>query len=337
MKTITIKLSVEELIKYEGDVIIHLNTAASKGNVEEPEQGEEQEQVTFFQFMEGVIEELRRSERRRSVETYRVTLNSLTLFCEGKDFPLRAMDGPMTSRYEQWLLKRGIKPNTSSFYMRVLRAVYNRAVEKGLIVNRRPFDTVYTGIAKTAKRAVDIDIIRQLESMNITDKQKRFARDMFMFSFYTQGMSFVDMAYLKKADIVDNTLIYQRKKTGQEIQVTWTDRMQAIVDANPACNDSYLLPIIRNCKGSERSQLRHCQSQVNDQLHILGKEVGLQHRLTMYVARHTWASVALSLGIPIEIISRGMGHNSEQTTRIYLKEIDNGRLAEANQKVMSLL
>ena len=342
MKTITIKLSVDELMRHRGDVIIHLkadDAGSDAGNVVAAEvaDGTEPATVTFFAFMEEVIDELRRSGKKRSVETYRVSLNSLSNFCEGKDFPLSEMDGVLAARYERWLHDRGIKPNTSSFYLRVLRAVYNRAIKRRLTVDQRPFDSVYTGIAKTRKRAVDIDAIRRLASMEITDKQARFARDMFIFSFFTQGMSFVDMAYLKKTDIVNNTLTYCRRKTGQQIQVAWTERMQKLVEANPSPTDRYLLPIIRRTSGSERSQLRRRQYQVNEELRNLAEQIGLQEKLTMYVARHSWASIARSQGIPIEVISRGMGHNSESTTRIYLKEIDNRQLAEANRRLMDLI
>ena len=338
MRTITIKLSVDELLRHQGDVIIHLNAnGACNGMIENEVGGAEPTSVSFFKFMEEVIDELRLAGKVRSVETYRVALNSLKRFCEGKDFAVTAMDGILASRYEQWLLKMGIMRNTSSFYMRVLRAVYNRAVRKKLTTDQRPFDKVYTGIAKTKKRAVDIDVIRQLATMAITDEQERFARDMFMFSFFTQGMSFVDMAYLKKTDIVDNMLTYYRRKTGQQIQVTWTERMQQLVDANPLPNDLYLLPIIRNSGQKERSQLRHRQYQINEKLQELAKRLGLQQSLTMYVARHSWASIARSLGIPLEVISHGMGHNSESTTRIYLKEIDNSQLANANRRIMDFI
>ena len=112
--------------------------------------------------------------------------------------------------------------------------------------------------------------------------------------------------------------------------------MQAIVDRHPSSN-IYLLPIIRRCNGKERNQYRHAQRWVNEELHELAKRLELVQPLTMYVARHSWASIARSIDIPVDIISQGMGHNSLRTTQVYLKEIDNGRIDEANSRVLDLL
>ncbi len=150
-------------------------------------------------------------------------------------------------------------------------------------------------------------------------------------------MAFVDMAYLKKSDRSDGMLTYSRQKTNQPICVCWTRRMQQIVDRHPSASPTYLLPIIGDGRGTPRSKLRRCQYEVNEQLQQLSEMIGLQQKLTLYVARHSWASIAHSLRVPIDVISQGMGHSSAKTTHIYLKDIDNGRLAEANRQVQQLL
>lgn len=113
--------------------------------------------------------------------------------------PLDDMDSDMMMAYEAYLKNNGVSPNSSSFYMRNLRAVYNRAVEKELTSQRFPFKHVYTGVDKTVKRAVPIKVIKQIKEMDFSmNPTFDFARDMFLMSFYTRGMSFVDMAYLRK-------------------------------------------------------------------------------------------------------------------------------------------
>ena len=97
--------------------------------------------------------------------------------------------------------------------MRVLRAVYNKAVKKNLTVQQRPFEEVYTGIDKTQKRALTIEALRLLRNLDLSHKKKlAYARDLFMFSFYTRGMAFVDMAHLCKENIKEGTITYHRKK-----------------------------------------------------------------------------------------------------------------------------
>ncbi len=106
--------------------------------------------------------------------------------------------------------------------MRILRAVYNLAAEKGLTENRNPFRHVYTGIDKTAKRAISLKDIRRIKNLDLSMRPNwDFARDMFMLSFYTRDMSLIDMAYLKKRDLQNGILAYRRRKTGQTLHLKW--------------------------------------------------------------------------------------------------------------------
>jgi uncharacterized membrane protein len=205
--------------------------------------------------------------------------------------------------YETYLKEQGASMNTVSFYMRILRATYNRAVDKGVIRQRFPFKHVYTGVEKTVKRAISFKVIRQLKEMDLSHSQSmEFARDMFMFSFYTRGMSFVDMAFLKKTDLNNGMLTYRRKKTGQLLSIRWEKCMQDIVDKYPGNYSTYLLPIIIHIRKDERLQYKNSICLVNRRLKEIGKKLGLVHPLTMYVARHSWASVARGKHIPLSVI-----------------------------------
>ena len=113
--------------------------------------------------------------------------------------------------------------------------------------------------------------------------------------------------------------------------------MQEIVDKydNPLSN--YLLPIIKPLNGDERTQYQNAMSLVNRKLKTIGSMVDIQQPLTMYTARHSWASVAKDKNIPISVISEGMGHDSEMTTRIYLASLDNAVVDRANTKILKEL
>lgn len=181
--------------------------------------------------MEDVIVQLKRLSKKRTAENYTATLNSFLRFREYKDILMDEISSDLIMEYEAYLKAKGIAMNTVSFYMRILRAVYNRAVEKGITEQRNPFRHVYTGIDKTVKRAVTMSYIRKMKDLDLTHHwAMAFARDMFMFSFYTRGMSFVDMAYLKKSDLKNGVLIYRRRKTGQQLSIKWERCMQEIVD-----------------------------------------------------------------------------------------------------------
>lgn len=292
----------------------------------------------FHVFMQEVTDGLKCLGKIRTGETYSSALRSFMQFMEGKDVLLGDMDSDLMITYEMWLKSRGISMNTISFYMRILRATYNRAVEKGLTTQRFPFKHVYTGVEKTTKRAVSLYVIKQLRTLDLSLSPVRsHARDMLLFSFYTRGMSLIDMAFLKKKDLNNGVLSYRRKKTGQRLCIKWEPCMQEIVDCYNNPESPYLLPIISKIGMDERKQYLNESHRINRHLKAIGKELGLSVPLTHYVSRHSWASAARSKNIPISVISEGMGHDSEATTRIYLTSLDTATVDKANRLILKSL
>lgn len=292
---------------------------------------------SLFTFMQGVIAQLKQLGKIRTSETYTATLKSFMAFRESQDVPLDGISSDMMLLYEAHLKARDVRMNTISFYMRNLRAVYNRAVEKGLTPQNKPFRHVYTGVDKTIKRAIPIKEIKALKELDLSLKPSlNFARDMFMFSFYTRGMSFIDMAYLKKSDLQNGILTYRRRKTGQQLSINWEKCMEDIVSKYAQNQTDYLLPIIKETV-NERRQYDNALHLVNYHLKDLSSLLKLQRPLTMYVARHSWASAAKAKNIPLSVISEGMGHDSEATTQIYLASLETSVVDKANKMILGLL
>ena len=292
---------------------------------------------SLFNFMHGVIAQLKQLGKIRTSETYTATLKSFMAFRESQDVPLDGISSDMMLLYEAHLKTRDVSMNTISFYMRNLRAVYNRAVEKELTPQNNPFRHVYTGVDKTIKRAIPIKTIKELKELDLSLKPSLdFARDMFMFSFYTRGMSFIDMAYLKKSNLQNGILTYRRRKTGQQLTIKWEKCMEDIVSKYPKNQTDYLLPIIKETV-NERRQYDNALHLVNYHLKDLSSLLKLQRPLTMYVARHSWASAAKANNIPLSVISEGMGHDSETTTQIYLASLETSVVDKANKMILGLL
>lgn len=292
----------------------------------------------LFPFMQETIVQLQKLGKTRTAETYQSALASFMRFREDKDVLISHIKDNLIVAYENSMKASGLSSNTTSFYMRILRAVYNRAVKQGITKQKYPFQYVYTGVAKTRKRAVDISIVRRLAEMDLDrNPSAALARDMFLFSFYTRGMSFVDMAYLRKSDLSRGTLTYRRRKTGQNLFIRWEKCMDEIVSSYDNPSSFYLLPIITSSDTDERQQYINMSHKINHSLKSLGKKLGLPTPLTMYVARHTWANAARKKKIPISVISEGMGHTSEMTTRIYLSSLDADIIDRANKKILRLL
>jgi site-specific recombinase XerD len=294
-------------------------------------------ETSLFTFMYNVITLLKQLGKVCTSETYTATLKSFMTFRENQDVPLDGITSDLMLLYEAHLKVRDVSMNTISFYMRNLRAVYNRAVEKGLTPQNNPFRHVYTGVEKTVKRAIPIKSIKTLKELDLSLKPSlNFARDMFLFSFYTRGMSFVDMAYLKKSDLKNGILTYRRRKTGQQLTIKWEKCMEEIISKYSKNETDYLLPIIKK-KENERRQYDNALHLVNHHLKALSDILQLQRPLTMYVARHSWASAAKSKNVPLSVISEGIGHDSEATTQIYLASLETSVVDKANKMILGLL
>ncbi len=293
---------------------------------------------TLYNFMQGVIARLIELRKIRTAENYKTTLNSFMRFQNGSDILLTDISSDLMMSYEAYLKYGNVTMNSISFYMRILRAVYNRAVEKEIIEQRSPFKHVYTGVDKTVKRALPLKSIKKIKELDLSlHPDLDFARDMFMFSFYTRGMSFVDMAYLRKKDLKNGVISYRRRKTGQQLQIKWEQCMQDILNKRTMVDTEYLLPIICLPDKDDRQQYKNALCLINSKLKIIAEMTKLSMPLTTYASRHSWASIAKSKNVPISVISEGMGHDSEATTQIYLASLDTAIVDRANNMILKLL
>ena len=259
-------------------------------------------------------------------------------FRNNKDLYFDMIDDKLICQYESYLKASNLCRNTTSFYMRTLRSVYNQAVEEGLSKQSAPFKHVYTGVDKTSKRAISLNEIRKIKNLNLRDEPKLdFARDLFLFSFYMRGMSFIDIAYLKKTNLSDGYVTYNRKKTGQQITIKWEKEMEEIINKYTDKSNTFLFPIIERNDGTERRQYLNKMLIINRKLKKIAQLAGVSTPLSLYVARHSWASIAQAKNVPLRTISLGMGHDNEETTRIYLSSIQSNIVDKANSKILSLL
>ena len=281
---------------------------------------------------------LMKSDRIGTARNYTKAMNSFSAFLSGEDIGFSLFTELIVEDYALWLHGRGVINNTISFYMRVLRSVYNKAVKKKIIPPENPFRNVYTGVAHTRKRAVDDTIVLKLQRLKLEAfSALELARDLFVFSFFTRGMAFVDMAYLRKEQVADNMIVYHRHKTNQQLAIRVEPCMKAIILRYSKINkDSpYVFPIISSLdKQAAFMQYQTHLRQYNRLLKKLSEKIQVAENISSYTARHTWATVARNKGVPLSVISAGMGHTSEKTTQIYLASIENSIIDNANNAIL---
>jgi len=329
----------------------------------------------FCKYIDRIAENLRKDGKFGTAHAYQYAAVSFLKFREGKDIGLEKIDSLVIKSYEYYLKTTEKSLGAISCYMRSLRAAYNCAIKEKAFTpekaNLKPFDGVFTGNAKTKKRALSAESILKLKELNLEESKPAapsitqlfnystlhlsprpspqgrgvaslsFSRDLFLFSLYTQGMSFFDMANLKTENIRNGAICYTRKKTGQQITVHLEDCMKKIIERYSNSSSSYIFPVLRdyeNCDALVKwqktgSALVTC----NKNLKKLARMAGVEQKTTSYVARHTWASIASQEGIPIATISRGMGHESENTTRIYISGLDFSDVERANRIILARL
>ena len=291
---------------------------------------------TITDFFTKQIQKLKNDNRRGTARNYNKTLKSLKAFMKNTDSTFNIVTEQFVESYNTFLIQRGVVRNTISFYMRIFRSVYNKAVTQKIVEQTFPFKNVYTGVDKTRKRAVTETVISQLLSIDLKkSKALQFARDLFIFSFYTRGMAFVDIVFLKKSNIQNGYITYVRHKTGQELTIKIETKLQNIINRYEKKDSPCVFPILNTEDGNKAySQYEIALNYYNRQLKRLSNFLEPNINLSSYTPRHTWATTARNKNVPLSIISAGMGHSSERTTLIYLTKIENSVIDEVNKTII---
>ena len=291
---------------------------------------------TITDFFTKQIQKLKNDNRRGTARNYNKTLKSLKAFMKNTDSTFNIVTEQFVESYNTFLIQRGVVRNTISFYMRIFRSGYNKAVTQKIVEQTFPFKNVYTGVDKTRKRAVTETVISQLLSIDLKkSKALQFARDLFIFSFYTRGMAFVDIVFLKKSNIQNGYITYVRHKTGQELTIKIETKLQNIINRYEKKDSPYVFPILNTEDGNKAySQYEIALNYYNRQLKRLSNFLEPNINLSSYTPRHTWATTARNKNVPLSIISAGMGHSSERTTLIYLTKIENSVIDEVNKTII---
>ena len=338
----------KELIRQDAEIVIKVsNRNNALGYVIENGSEHDAQQIAkedmnggpmLGEYVRELTQRLYKNGKHRSADIYTCTLRSFMRFRKEKDLQICQLDSLIMEDYESYLRKSGLTLNTISFYMKRLRAIYNKALEQYGLEDRNPFVHSFTKNTSTAKRALTAENIHQIVAATTITEEEALARDLFLFSFYTRGMSFVDIAFLEKGSIKDGQLIYKRKKTGKELRVAWRPCMQEIADRHPSLDGKHLLGIVnQNIVTDVRKQYHYRQCRVNKALQKFARRIGMPMKVTMYCARHSWATIAKEKNIPISVISDSMGHNSEKITRIYLKSINDDVIDRYNDMLIEAI
>ncbi|MEY8685502.1 tyrosine-type recombinase/integrase [Bacteroides sp. AN502(2024)] len=291
----------------------------------------------FYSYFSRKILELRQSGHEGTARAYASSLRSMQRYLGKKDFPFIKLSSRIIADYHGKLLASGICDNTIGFYLHNIKALFRKGCREMGLELPCPFREISIKTEKTLKRSLDTGVIRTLSGMELEKNSPlSLARDIFMFSFYTRGMSFVDIALLKKKNVFPAEICYKRHKTDQLMRVGINREINRILERYKNVPGEYMFPLFTE-KEEPYTGYRNAYHKIRYSLRKISRSIGLETPLRLHAARHSWATIAKESGASIHIIGECLGHTSEKTTRIYLKELDHSALDAVNNQVANFI
>ncbi len=268
--------------------------------------------------------------------------NSLLKYKGHLDIYFSEIDVNWLKAYELWLRCCKLADNTIGIRFRTLRAVYNLALAEGLVkADCYPFKKYKVSKLhkETAKRAITKEQVKQVIDYDVSGARfyKRLAVDMFAFSYLMGGINFTDMAFLTDKNVEGGRLVYVRQKTKKLIMLPLQEKAVEIMNRYRSSQRKFIFPILDERERTLRqirNRIYDVLDNVNGYLKEIGKELGVELKISSYVARHSYATVLKRSGVSTSVISESLGHSSERVTQIYLDSFENKQLNDAMKNLL---
>ncbi|WP_418602148.1 tyrosine-type recombinase/integrase [Hwangdonia sp.] len=296
---------------------------------------------SFFEYSNLIIEELKKVERYGNANSYYAITKILKKFNKGKDLKFNEINYEFLKKFEQFHYSRGNSTNGLAVYMKTIRAIYNKAIKAGVIPKEAyPFTNYKIKTTPTEKRALDIDGIKSIMLLHLEKNDSLFHyRNYFLTSYMLYGISFIDMAFLKLENIIDNRVKFFRSKTSKPYDIKITPQLKEILTIYIKNKDKsdFIFPIIkRDTYELQYKDVLWARKDYNQGLKLIAKKCNIEQRVTSYVSRHSFATQAMLHDVPLQAISAMLGHNRLTTTQIYLKSLPSEVLDDYNEKLVKL-
>lgn len=296
--------------------------------------------TSFLKLLESRTDHFKALGKQKTAGNYLCALKHFVQFRQEEDIAVEELTSGTMKDFQTHLIGEGLKMNTISLYNRILKAVYNYALDEEILQeDKRPFRKVFTGTEKTRKRTLGKEALKKIVKADLRGGASlELARDLFLFSIYMQGMAFVDIARLRKSQIKNKCLVYRRSKTNRCLKIVIQPYAREIIDKWKVVDKDcpYLFPLLYNPLKKQTVKYDTALRTQNKRLERLASRLGMEEPFSSYAARHTWASLAKWSGVNDTVICEAMGHSNLATTSIYLASLDPNVIAAANRKTLSV-
>ena len=301
-----------------------------------------QELITFKSFTDKLIKEMHQVNKSGNALIYQTAVNRFLAFCIDQNIQFHEITYTLLDQFRHSLTIQGLKINSISNYFRTLRAIYNKAIKQKVVERSNyPFYDLKIKSERTLKRAVLRQDLAKLEQLNLEKNTAEWkALTSFLLSFYLIGISFTDMAYLSRKNIIDGRVVYRRRKTHKEYSIKLFPQAEAILESFYQEGSKYLIPILPDYVVEDslvaKKLIHQWIKTTNKYIKRLGQELGIASPLTTYVARHQFATTAKRLGYSNELIAEALGHEyGNKITNIYLDSFDQEVVDDMHKRVIA--
>lgn len=297
--------------------------------------------TSFLIFATAEVDKLMRSGRVGNAIAYKAATNKLIKYARNKELLFEQITYNLIDNFSTDLLSEGLSQNAIACYLREIRAIFNKAIKAGVIdAKYYPFKSFRIKTKKTISRALLAEDIRLIAKIDLPENSPiSIARDYFMLSFYLIGINFSDLFKLKKENVINDRVVFNRSKTHKVYSIKIHPNAQEIFNKYKSKNGDYLLPIINDSSPIEiKKRISQAIKNTNKYLKRIAKSIGIDKPVTTYYGRYSWANIARKIGYSKEIISQALGHEfGNAVTAIYLDDFDNEVIDNANCSIIDFI
>lgn len=282
---------------------------------------------SFYEFGSKLEKDLRAANRIGTAISYKNLISRLKTFTNNRDLKFNEINYDFLKEFERSHLSNEENSlNGLASYLRTLRAIYNKGIHANLVDEKTyPFKNYKIRTSPTSKRAIESKHIKKIFLLKLEKDSWPFHyRNYFLISYLLFGMSFIDMAFLKRKNIIDGRVKFQRKKTSKAYDIKITEQLKELLGfyLKGKTEEEFIFPVINSGNlEMQYKQVQGARKRYNLGLRKIAKLCSIEDHLTSYVSRHSFATHALFKNVPLPAISAMLGHTKLTTTQIYLKSL----------------
>jgi site-specific recombinase XerD len=273
---------------------------------------------SFYDFAEAELKSLKDILSPATMKSYQSQINKLKGY--QSELPFSELNHSFIQSYYGYLISDKVNnENTANKSLRVLRVILNRAINQG-IIKENTFNKFKLSKTTSNRQALTRHELLKLEELYESGELPRSKSNVlkyFLFACYT-GLRYQDLKDLRFNQISENILTVVMHKTKDQVRIPLIRQSLNLIDNNSSFTNQKVFKVL-------------CGQATNRYLKDIISKVKISKEISFHCARHSFATIGIDLGIPIDVISKILGHKNLKTTQIYTKYSDQVKIREMDK------